>query len=357
MVGEDGRVAGRGYREIPQHFPQPGWVEHDAMEILECCRARRAMRSPRPARAGRDRHHQSARDGRHLGARHGQAGASRDRLAGSAHGGALRRARAAHGDGSPSAPGSCSTRISRRRRSNGCFASNGRSSGTRAADLAVGTIDTWLVWQLTGGAVHATDPTNASRTMLYDIDRLAWSDELCDLFGVPREMLPEVRRRAAISASRARDMVRHVEAPILESPAISRPRCSAKDVGRAARARTRTAPARFFCSTPGPSVPRRRRPADDGRMRATGGPAYALEAAIFIAGAAVQWLRDGLGIIENARGDRGARAVDPSTDGVYFVPALTGLGAPHWEPNARGTIVGLTRGTGRRTSCAPRSRR
>ena len=173
MIGEDGRVAGRGYREIPQYFPQPGWVEHDAIEILECVRvaAREAIGAVGTPPVA-DRHHESARDGRDLGARDGTAGPSRDRVAGSSNRGAL--------------PGACAARRLDRRAYRllpdpyfsatqdrvAAATKSVCSSAIAPSDLAVGTIDSWLVWQLTGGAVHATDPTNASRTMLYDIDRL-----------------------------------------------------------------------------------------------------------------------------------------------------------------------------------------
>ena len=207
MIGEDGRVAGRGYREIPQYFPQPGWVEHDAIEILERVRvaAREAIADGRRTRRSRSASRTSARRSSSGSARPGKPRASRDRLAGSAHRRSAARARAASATGSPSAPASSPIRTSRRRRSSGCCARTTCSSAIAPSDLAVGTIDTWLIWQLTGGAVHATDPTNASRTMLYDIDRTAWSDELCELFGVPMEMLPEVRPSSGDFGVRTRD--------------------------------------------------------------------------------------------------------------------------------------------------------
>jgi glycerol kinase len=217
----------------------------------------------------------------------------------------------------------------------------------RASDLAVGTIDSWLVWQLTGGAVHATDPTNASRTMLFDIDRLAWSAELCELFGVPMEMLPEVRPSSG-DFGLAKASMLGADVPILgiagdQQAALFGQGCVTRGTGK-----NTYGTGAFLLLNTGAERPA----AGDGLLTtiacdARGGPAYALEAAIFIAGAAVQWLRDGLGIIEKASDSEAlARSVE-STEGVYFVPALTGLGAPHWDADARGTIVGLTRGTGR----------
>jgi glycerol kinase len=217
----------------------------------------------------------------------------------------------------------------------------------QAADLAVGTIDTWLMWQLSGGTIHATDPTNASRTMLYDINTQMWSDDLCALFGVPKAMLPVIRRSSG-DFGLARGESLGVDAPILgvagdQQSALFGQGCWTRGTGK-----NTYGTGAFLLLNAGVERPN----AGGGLLTtmacdASGGPAYALEAAIFVAGAAVQWLRDGLGIIERAADTETlARSID-STDGVYFVPALTGLGAPHWESRARGTIVGLTRGTGR----------
>jgi glycerol kinase len=217
----------------------------------------------------------------------------------------------------------------------------------RASDLAVGTIDSWLVWHLTGGTVHATDPTNASRTMLFDIDRRAWSAELCELFGVPMEMLPDVRPSSGdfgVSSS----AILGAEIPILgiagdQQAALFGQGCVTRGTGK-----NTYGTGAFLLLNAGTERPAAR----NGLLTtiacdARGGAAYALEASIFIAGAAVQWLRDGLGIIEKASDTEAmARSVE-STGGVYFVPALTGLGAPYWDADARGTIVGLTRGSSR----------
>jgi glycerol kinase len=204
-----------------------------------------------------------------------------------------------------------------------------------------------VIWQLTGGAVHATDPTNASRTMLFDINTQAWSDELCDMFGVPVAMLPDVRRSSG-DFGVARGELLGADVPILgvagdQQAALFGQGCWTRGTGK-----NTYGTGAFLLLNAGADRPT----AGSGLLTtmacdASGGPAYALEAAIFIAGAAVQWLRDGLGIIEKAADTETlARSIE-STDGVYFVPALTGLGAPHWESRARGTIVGLTRGTGR----------
>jgi len=195
--------------------------------------------------------------------------------------------------------------------------------------------------------VHATDPTNASRTMLFDIDRRAWSAELCELFGVPMEMLPDVRPSSGdfgVSSS----AILGAEIPILgiagdQQAALFGQGCVTRGTGK-----NTYGTGAFLLLNAGTERPAAR----NGLLTtiacdARGGAAYALEASIFIAGAAVQWLRDGLGIIEKASDTEAmARSVE-STGGVYFVPALTGLGAPYWDADARGTIVGLTRGSSR----------
>ncbi|HTE48192.1 MAG TPA: glycerol kinase GlpK [Gemmatimonadaceae bacterium] len=347
MIGEDGRVGGRGYREIPQYFPVAGWVEHDAMEILECVRGaasdavRAAGASPVAIgvtnqretvviwerATGKPVHRAIVWQDRRTARRCQELAPRTDWIA--KRTGLL-----------PDAYFSAS-KIEWLLQEEKLLEQYGPS------DLAVGTIDSWLVWQLTGGTVHATDPTNASRTMLYDIDQHAWSVELCDLFGVPMQMLPEVRRSSGDFGVARRDVL-GFEAPILgiagdQQSALFGQGCFTRGTGK-----NTYGTGAFLLLNSGAERPASR----DGLLTtigcdATGGPAYAVEAAIFIAGAAVQWLRDGLRIIEAASETEALARSIPSTDGVYFVPALTGLGAPHWEADARGMIVGLTRGTGR----------
>jgi glycerol kinase len=204
--------------------------------------------------------------------------------------------------------------------------------------LAFGTVDTWLLWQLTAGDVHATDISNASRTMLLDLATLDWSDELLELFGVPRTLLPEVRPSAAhFGEGRLLGATLPVAALAGDQQASLFAHGSAKA--------TFGTGAFVLVGTGGDhSTP----PHGLVRTAAAGAAAsYALEGSIFVAGAAVQWLRDGLGVlVDSAESEALARSVD-STDGVYFVPALTGLGSPHWAPDARGLICGITRGTRR----------
>ena len=348
MIGEDGRVAGRGYREVPQHFPQPGWVEHDATTILECTLAsgRDAVRAAGavPDALGITNQRETVviweretGDPVHR-AIVWQDRRTSDRCAELAS----RAAWISERTGLLPDPYFSATKIE------WLFSELRLRERYRPEQFAAGTIDSWLVWQLTGGAVHATDPTNASRTMLYDIDRMAWSADLCDLFSVPMALLPEVRSSsgdfgvAAASAFGAEIPITGIagdQQAALFGQGCWLPGTSKNTYGTGA----------FLLLNAGPVRPQR----VGGGLLTTiacderGLPAYALEAAIFIAGAAVQWLRDGLGIIGAAEEtDAIARSIE-STGGVYFVPALTGLGAPNWEPRARGTIVGLTRGTGR----------
>jgi glycerol kinase len=347
MIGENGRVAGRGYREIPQYFPAPGWVEHDALEILECVRAaaRQAISAvgTDPVAVGITNQRETVviwerATGRPVHrAIVWQDRRTEDRCRGLAP----RTDWISQRTGLVPDPYFSASKIEWLIRECRLL------EKYQAADLAVGTIDTWLMWQLSGGTIHATDPTNASRTMLYDINTQMWSDELCALFGVPKAMLPVIRRSSG-DFGLARGELLGVDAPILgvagdQQSALFGQGCWTRGTGK-----NTYGTGAFLLLNAGVERPN----AGGGLLTtmacdASGGPAYALEAAIFVAGAAVQWLRDGLGIIERAADTETlARSID-STDGVYFVPALTGLGAPHWESRARGTIVGLTRGTGR----------
>jgi glycerol kinase len=348
VFSEDGRIAGRGYREVPQHYPQPGWVEHDAMEILDCTRraARDAIESAgvTPAAVGITNQRETIVIWeRETGRPVHRAIVWQDRRTSQRCAElAIRASWITERTGLVPDPYFSATKIEWLLREERLL------ERYRAEQLAIGTIDSWLVWQLTHGAVHATDPTNASRTMLYDIDRMSWSEELCDVFGVSREMLPEVRPSSG-DFGMARADTLGVEIPICgiagdQQAALFGQGCWLRGTGK-----NTYGTGAFLLLNAGPTRPVG---ISEGLLTtvacdATGGPAYALEAAIFIAGAAVQWLRDGLGIIGTANETEAIAASIDSTGGVYFVPALTGLGAPNWEPRARGTIVGLTRGTGR----------
>ena len=212
------------------------------------------------------------------------------------------------------------------------------------AERAVfGTIDSWLLFKLTGR--HATDRTNASRTMLFDIHKLAWDEELCALLGVDPARLPEPLPSAHVYGTTSEF---GGEVPVAGIAGDQQAALFGQACHRAGTAKNTYGTGSFVLLHTGPEAPE---PAEGllttVACSAGEAPAYALEASIFVTGAALQWLRDGLGVIEGAGESEGLAASLNGNDGVYFVPALTGLGSPHWDPYARGTIVGLTRGSGR----------
>jgi glycerol kinase len=345
VIAEDGRVVGRGYREITQHFPEPGWVEHDAEEIFARTMeaAREALGAARvvPEAVGITNQRETIvlwdrATGRPLG----NAIVWQDRRTARRCQG-LREAGQAEAiyraTGLVTDPYFSATKLE--------WMLKERSRGVPAASLAAGTIDSWLVWKLTNGAVHATDPTNASRTMLFDIDARRWSGQLCALFGVPEEILPEVRASSGDFGVTAREHFGHA-VPILGVAGDQQSALFGQGCWASGESKNTYGTGAFLLLHTGA-----KRPVGGQGILTTlacdaqGGVAYALEASIFIAGAAVQWLRDGLGLVARASETEAMARSLERNDGVYFVPALTGLGAPAWEPEARGTIVGLTRGT------------
>ncbi|MBA2934075.1 glycerol kinase GlpK [Sphingomonas sp. CGMCC 1.13654] len=214
-----------------------------------------------------------------------------------------------------------------------------------AGELAFGTIDCFLLWRLTGGKVHATDATNASRTLLFDIHAQDWDDELLALFGLPRAILPDVRDNAGLFGETDPDLL-GVAIPIAgmagdQQAAVVGQACF--EVGSAKS--TYGTGCFLLLNTGAEAITSDHRLLTTVAYRLDGRPTYALEGSIFVAGAAVKWLRDGLGLITHASqtDDMATRTGD--NGGVYMVPAFVGLGAPHWEPDARGLITGLTLGT------------
>jgi glycerol kinase len=353
VIDVEGRVRGRGYSEFGQHFPRPGWVEHDAEEIWEATR--------RVAAA-------AVRD----------AGMKMDGLAGI--GITNQRETVVLWDRTTGEPLHRALVWQDGRTAQACRALKDAGheedvrartglvidpyfSGTKlswlldhvpharrraeAGELAAGTIDSWLVWKMTGGAHHLTDPTNASRTLLYALDTGAWDPAMLDLFGVPAAVLPEVRGSSEVYGATTGDAF-GAEIPIAgiagdQQAALFGHGCTAAGEGK----NTYGTGAFLLVNTGTERVASKHGMLTTAACGPRGERAFALEGSIFIAGAAVQWLRDGLGILEQAEEtDALARSLD-SNDGVYFVPAFTGLGAPHWEPQARGTLFGLTRGTTR----------
>ncbi|MBX3174706.1 MAG: glycerol kinase GlpK [Gemmatimonadaceae bacterium] len=347
IIAEDGSVVGRGYREITQHFPQPGWVEHDAEEIfartMEAAREALAAAKVVPEAIGITNQRETIvlwdrKTGRPLD----KAIVWQDRRT-------TKRAQELREAGQSEAiyqatglvvdPYFSGTKLE--------WLLREKARGVAPETLAAGTIDSWLIWKLTNGAVHATEHTNASRTMLYDINAHTWSDRLCALFNVPRGILPEVRASSGDFGTADAAHLGHA-IPIRGVAGDQQAALFGQGCWTSGLSKQTYGTGAFLLLHTG-----ERRPAGGQGILTTvacgprGEPQYALEASIFIAGAAVQWLRDGLGIVGKAgETEAMARSLE-GNDGVYFVPALTGLGAPHWEADARGTIVGLTRGTSR----------
>jgi glycerol kinase len=348
IIDERGRITGRGYREISQHYPRPGLVEHDAEEILQRTvdAGREALEqantaAPRAIGITNQRETIVVWD-RRTGKPVGPAIVWQDRRTADRCAALAPEAnRIARLTGLVIDPYFSATKLEWLLRDKNVAAR------ARAGELLAGTIDTWLIWRLTNGAVHATDPTNASRTMLYDINQHRWSDELASLFGVPRAMLPEVHPSSGDFGVADRAWFGQ-DIPIRGVAGDQQAALYGQGCWKAGEGKNTYGTGAFLLFNAGST-----RPAGGGGLLTTiacdarGGVAYALEAAIFIAGAAVQWLRDGLGLFANAGETEAMARSLGSNDGVYFVPALVGLGAPHWEAAARGTIVGLTRGTTR----------
>ena len=222
----------------------------------------------------------------------------------------------------------------------------GARARAERGELAFGTVDSFLAWRLTGGAVHATDATNASRTSLYDIHQGAWSAELCALFGVPKALLPEVRDSSADYGVTPEGMFGRA-LPVLGLIGDQQAALAGQAAFAAGEAKQTFGTGGFLLVNTGktPTVSRNRL-LTTVALQLDGRRTYALEGSIFIAGAAVQWLRDGLGVIAAAAETEALAAALPDNGGVYLVPAFTGLGAPHWDADARGALFGLTRDTG-----------
>ena len=347
VITEDGRIAGRGYREIRQHYPRPGWVEHDADEILA-----------RTVEAGREAIVHAGRTPRAIGiTNQRETVVVWDRSSGKPVAPAIvwqdRRTSARCAELAPEAgrisrltglvidPYFSATKLELLLREHDLAAR------AKSGEVLAGTIDAWLIWKLTNGAVHATDPSNASRTMLYDIDRLEWSEDLGSLFSVPRQVLPDVRHSSGDFGTAAAEWFGSA-IPIRGVAGDQQAALYGQGCWEHGEGKNTYGTGAFLLFNAGAT-----RPEGGGGLLTTiacdarGKAAYALEASIFIAGAAVQWLRDGLGLVSNAAETEAMAESLASNDGVYFVPALVGLGAPHWEPAARGTVVGLTRGTTR----------
>jgi glycerol kinase len=347
-VDEQGRPAGWSYREFPQYFPRPGWVEHDADEIWSAVvevlgELRAALDQPIAAIGITDQRETVVAWSRTSGAPLHRAIVWQDRRT-AARCDELREAGnlplVRDTTGLVLDPYFSATKIEWLLREGGVDIS---------ADLAVGTIDSWLLWKLTGGTVHATEVSNASRTMLFDIRSLAWSHELCDLLGVPMSALPEVYPSSGRFGIVACGVDGIDGLPISGAAGDQQAALFGQACFEPGMTKNTYGTGSFVLMNVGDTCPK---PVEGllttvGWQLRNGEVAYAFEGAIFVTGAAIQWLRDGLGIIGDASetGDL-AMSID-DTEGVFVVPAFTGLGSPYWDPYARGTIVGITRGTGR----------
>ena len=353
VVAEDGRTVARRYSEFTQHFPRPGWVEHDAEEIWTvtrrlCAEAIDAASDEGVAVEGigitNQRETVVLWDRSTLEPVH-PAIVWQDRrttelcqaLRAAGHEPEVQRRTGLVLD-----PYFSGTKLLWILRENPSLRAR-----AEAGELAAGTIDSWLIARLTGGAVHATDPTNASRTLLFDLHDLAWDAALLDLFEVPEGLLGEVRRSSGDFGVTAGDAIGR-EIPIGgvagdQQAALFGQGCWTSGLAK----NTYGTGAFMLLHTGDRPVPSERGLLTTVACDTRGGPAYALEGSIFIAGAALQWLRDGLRILESAPESEAMAESLGSNEGVYLVPAFVGLGAPHWEPEARGTIVGLTRGSTR----------
>lgn len=222
---------------------------------------------------------------------------------------------------------------------------DGARDRAEKGELAFGTIDSFLLWRLTGGAAHATDVTNASRTLLYDIHAQRWDDELCDLFSIPKALLPEVHDNSHIFGHTAEGLF-DVAIPIAgmvgdQQAALFGQACFAPRMAKS----TYGTGCFMLLNTGEEAVQSDHRLLTTPAYRLNGTITYALEGSIFIAGAAVKWLRDGIGVITHAGQTNDMATQVPDSHGVYMVPAFVGLGAPHWDPDARGAIFGLTLGS------------
>ncbi|HWE67937.1 MAG TPA: FGGY family carbohydrate kinase, partial [Acidimicrobiales bacterium] len=350
-LGEDGVPMGARYREFPQYFPRPGWVEHDPEEIWAAVAATLAdlltvLDQPVATIGITNQRETVVVWDRRSGQPRHRAIVWQDR-----RGAPLceRLEAAGHLDLVRSRTGLVLDAYFSATKLTWLLTEGGVAPGP---DLAFGTVDSWLLWKLTAGAVHATDPTNASRTLLFDIRRLAWDPELADLFGVPTSVLPKVGSTSGRLGTTAAGVVAGLPAGVpisgvagdqqaaLFGQACFQPGMTKNTYGTGSFVLMNVGER---CPDPVPGLLTTvawvlERPAE---------VAYALEGAIFVTGAAVQWLRDELGLIASSAEVGPLAASVPDAGGAYLVPALTGLGSPWWDPHARGTWVGVTRGVGR----------
>jgi len=348
VLSEDGRVLGRAYSEFTQYFPQPGWVEHDALEIWGSTQsvAREALASAveadvRGIGITNQRETVVLWDRETLEPVHRAIVWQDRRTAGlcadlkeEGHEAEVRQRTGLVLD--PYFSGTKLLWLLRERPD--------LRARAEAGGLASGTIDSWLIARLTNGKVHATDPTNASRTLLYSLSLAAWDPWLLDTLEIPQALLPEVRASSG-DFGVARGEALGIEVPVAgvagdQQAALFGQGCWSRGLAKS----TYGTGAFLLMHTGDQIVESKQGLLTTAACDSKGGLAFALEGSVFIAGAAIQWLRDGLGLIDAASESEAMAAGLESNEGVYFVPAFVGLGAPHWIPDARGALFGLTRG-------------
>lgn len=359
VISQQGDVLGRAYSEISQFYPQPGWVEHDAEEIWQISLKVMALALA-------------------------DSGLEADQLA--AIGITNQRETTVIWDRQTGKP--VYRAIVWQSRQSAPLCENLRAHGheplfrertglvidayfsatkirwildkeaelqqrAERGELAFGTIDSWLLWNLTGGsasagAIHKTEPTNASRTLLYNIDQQCWDPELCQLLNVPSSLLPEVQPSSGLFGQTIALQGIPAGVPIAGMAGDQQAALYGQGCWYPGQAKNTYGTGCFLLMNMGAE-----RPLSSHGLLTTiccdayGQPCYALEGSVFVAGAAIQWLRDELGVIEDAAETEVLASQLDGNDGVYMVPAFTGLGAPHWDMNARGAIFGLSRGTGK----------
>ncbi len=355
VLDDRGTLRARGYAEFPQHFPRAGWVEHDGHEIMSALRSACADALDAAGLAATDLTAIGITNQRettlvwdratgepiHRGIvwQDRRTAEVCDRLRAAGHDAVIRSTTGlvvdAYFSGTKVAwildhvPGARERAV--------------------AGELAFGTVDTWVIHQLSGGTANVTEPSNACRTMLFDLDTGTWSSRMCELLGVPPEVLPEVRPSVGTFATTDPDAFLGAAVPITGVLGDQQAALFGQGCWSPGMSKNTYGTGSFVLLNTG-----RERPTS-GRLLASVGwdlggdagwaPTYVLEGSIFVTGAGVQWLRDGLGVIDAAEDTEPLALQVPDTDDVYLVPAFAGLGAPHWDPYARGTIVGLTLGT------------
>ena len=349
-IFSDGRASVSNYREFPQYFPQPGWVEHDALEILLAVRKTlseviaqlAALPNAQIAAIGITNQRETivAWD-KSTGVPFGRAIVWQDRRTADRCTDLLPMLATVRATtGLVLDPYFSGSKVQ-------WMIENGQAP--RSDDLAVGTIDSWIIWNLTGGNSFVTDPSNASRTMLFDINNMHWSEQMCDTFDVPIASLPTIvpsSGRCGVTQS-FENIPGNIPISGIagdQQAALFGQACF--DVGSS---KNTYGTGSFVLMNVGNECP----PPTDGMLTTvawdlgSGKPTYALEGSIFVTGSAIQWLRDGLNIIDNAAQVGPLAASVADSGGVVVVPAFTGLGSPWWDPYARGIICGITRGTSR----------